>query len=556
MEKGEGEEDINSILNNFNSKMSHIMNMDGWEDPKVSAMKNNVESSQPKLSFVKVVSGSSNVRQNPKVKFRAMTNFEKVKHSDFVLPVVVVKAVKHKFENSLVGFFVGKKVAFPLVKNYVTNTWSKFGFEKVMSDADGLFYFKFASLNGLEQVLEQGPWLIRNIPLILTKWSPNMSLSKDEVTRVPIWVKFHKVPVVAYSKDGLSLIATQVGTPIMLDAFTSAMCVDTWGRIGFEKALIKVSTDKELKQEVIIAVPNIDKEGEDHTLVKIKVEYEWKPPICLECHVFGHGPDRCLKHVVEIDAPAVEANEDGFIQVVNRKSKGKSISSNPKGNFSGVKVNNAKKTFKWEPEDNIFDGNNGETSGGNEAAKFFRDKLTKVSQCNDDTNSKVEETFVELNLYLVKPRGQALSRKLSPMFSVTTWNIRGLNRAPKQSEVRQVVNENQLSMCVILESHVDVSTLSKVCSKVFRCWDWTSNASLYSSGCRIIVGWNVDVVHTMVISLTSQALHIQRRLLWNELGMHKLVVRGSSWVLMGDLNVALNMEDVYAGASSLNSAMY
>ncbi|GJV98058.1 retrovirus-related pol polyprotein from transposon TNT 1-94 [Tanacetum coccineum] len=396
MEKGEGEENINSILNNFNSKMSHIMNMDGWEDPKVSAMKNNVELSQPKPSFVKVVSGSSDVRQNPKVKFKAITNSEKVEHSDFVLPVAAVKAVKHKFENSLVGFFVGKKVAFPLVKNYVTNTWAKFGFEKVMSDDDGLFYFKFASSNGLEQVLEQGPWLIRNIPLILTKWSPNISLSKDEVTRVPIWVKFHKVPVVAYSEDGLGLIETQVGTPIMLDAYTSDMCVDTWGRMGFARALIEVSANKELKQEVMMVVPNIDKEGEDHTLVKIKVEYEWKPPIYLECHVFRHGPDRCPKRVVEIDAPTVEANEDGFIQVVNRKSKGKSISSNPKGNFGGVKVNNAKKMFKWEPvknpksqepkekhdeqnngiklknlfeklsdqEDNIFDGNNGETSGG------------------------------------------------------------------------------------------------------------------------------------------------------------------------------------------------
>nr|GEW94020.1 zinc finger, CCHC-type [Tanacetum cinerariifolium] len=40
-------------------------------------------------------------------------------------------------------------------------------------------------------------------------------------------------------------------------------------------------------------------------------------------------------------------------------------------------------------------------------------------------------------------------------------NIRGLNRTPKQSEVRQVVNENQLSVCVILESHVDISALSK-----------------------------------------------------------------------------------------------
>nr|GEZ00849.1 hypothetical protein [Tanacetum cinerariifolium] len=28
-------------------------------------------------------------------------------------------------------------------------------------------------------------------------------------------------------------------------------------------------------------------------------------------------------------------------------------------------------------------------------------------------------------------------------------------------------------------------------------------------GCRIIVGWNVDVVHLMVLSQTSQALHVK-----------------------------------------------
>ncbi|GJT28635.1 retrovirus-related pol polyprotein from transposon TNT 1-94 [Tanacetum coccineum] len=196
----------------------------GWEDEEIHAMKNGEGSQKP--SFTSVVNGTNEIRSNPKVNFKAMVNYEKVDNSNFVLPIAEVHAVKHKFDNSLVGFFVGKKVAFPLVKNYVTNTWTKFGFEKVMSDDYGVFYFKFASLKGLEQVLELGPWMIKNVPLILTKWSPNMSLDKDRVTKVPVWVKFHKVPAVAYSEVGLSLLGTQVGNPIMLDAFTSAMCVE------------------------------------------------------------------------------------------------------------------------------------------------------------------------------------------------------------------------------------------------------------------------------------------------------------------------------------------
>lgn len=103
--------------------------------------------------------------------------------------------------------------------------------------------------------------MIRNQPLILTKWTPNLTLSKDNVTKVHIWVKIHKVPVVAYCEDGLSLIATQIGKHVMLDAFTSAMCNDPWGRIGYARALIEVSADKDLKKEVTVAIPLIDGEG-------------------------------------------------------------------------------------------------------------------------------------------------------------------------------------------------------------------------------------------------------------------------------------------------------
>ena len=96
--------------------------------------------------------------------------------------------------------------------------------------------------------------MIRNSPLSITKWTPNLSLSKDKVPKVPVWVKLHKMPIVAYSEDGLSLIASQIGKPIMLDTFTSDMCVETWGRIGYARALIEVNADTELKQEVTMAL--------------------------------------------------------------------------------------------------------------------------------------------------------------------------------------------------------------------------------------------------------------------------------------------------------------
>ncbi|GJV71773.1 hypothetical protein Tco_1491768 [Tanacetum coccineum] len=123
-----------------------------------------------------------------------------------------------------------------------------------------------------------------------------------------------------------------------------------------------------------------------------------------------------------------------------------------------------------------------------------------------------------------------------------------------------------------------ISVLSSVCSKVFRAWEWTSNASLCNKGCRIILGWNKDVVDVLVEAKSDQAIHakifhkadnksmycsfiyagnnpLERHQLWADLGFHKNVVRGAPWIIMGDFNVALNMEDSFSGSSHMDSAM-
>ena len=99
--------------------------------------------------------------------------------------------------------------------------------KKLMKNDVGVYLFMFEYKVGIDHVLDRCPWLIRNSPLILKKCSPNVSFTKNEVTKVPVWIKLHNAPLLTYSKDSLRLIATQVGKPIMLDAFTSSMCADS-----------------------------------------------------------------------------------------------------------------------------------------------------------------------------------------------------------------------------------------------------------------------------------------------------------------------------------------
>ncbi|GJX07984.1 reverse transcriptase domain, reverse transcriptase zinc-binding domain protein [Tanacetum coccineum] len=122
----------------------------------------------------------------------------------------------------------------------------------------------------MESVLENGPWLIRLVPLFLNIWTPNTILKKEEIREAPVWIKLHHVPIVAYSEVRLSLITTQIGKPIMLDSYTSSMCLKSWGEKEYVRALIEVSSETELIEILRESTKVIKKDDEGFTVVKKK----------------------------------------------------------------------------------------------------------------------------------------------------------------------------------------------------------------------------------------------------------------------------------------------
>ena len=72
---------------------------------------------------------------------------------DLSVPMKVVEEVNSRFDNTLYGYFLGKRIAFPVVDYYVRNAWAKYGIQKVMMNAKGFFFFQFTSQKGVEDVL-------------------------------------------------------------------------------------------------------------------------------------------------------------------------------------------------------------------------------------------------------------------------------------------------------------------------------------------------------------------------------------------------------------------
>ncbi|GJR12033.1 zinc knuckle CX2CX4HX4C containing protein [Tanacetum coccineum] len=214
---------------------------------------------------------------------------------------------------------------------------------------------KFSSSEGVDSVLRDGPWMIHEIPIFLNKWSPSVSILKEELSRVPVWMKFHDVLLVAYTSDDLSLISTKIGI------------------------LIEINACNDFRDKLLMVVPNLMEHR--YTKKTIHIEYEWVPPRCSTCLIYGHSlddfpkaaPKRVVNGIAKGKGQTSGTDDEGFIEVKKKKSCG---SNRGNKNFQLVSVKpktryqtKAKQSTKWmsnSPKTTPFvDTNKASTSGYN-----------------------------------------------------------------------------------------------------------------------------------------------------------------------------------------------
>ncbi|GJT47876.1 hypothetical protein Tco_0974033 [Tanacetum coccineum] len=113
---------------------------------------------------------------------------------------------------------------------------------------------------------------------------------------------------------------------IMLDSDESLIsCIKLWRssqkisgqNIPFRvQVLPSTRADRELKDNMVIAILNL--KGEGDVLHTVRVEYEQEPPTCGLCMFFGHDDMTCLKQVVVEPKKQSGKNNDGVQQAFKR----------------------------------------------------------------------------------------------------------------------------------------------------------------------------------------------------------------------------------------------
>nr|GEV75342.1 myb domain protein 4r1 [Tanacetum cinerariifolium] len=181
-----------------------------------------------------------------------------------------------RFANTVYGFFLKKKVAYSVVANYVRNTWGKYGLVRSMfSSSTGLFSFHFSSMDGLDAMLENSP-----------------------------------------CEDGLRAIATKLGTLLMLDSYTSDMCIQSWGRSSYARVMIELHADLELKDNIVVAMPKITRECHYTFITTPIIDKIGKFEDLLTS---GQAilVDKAGNHLKKVEFPGEYDSEDGVASVDN-----------------------------------------------------------------------------------------------------------------------------------------------------------------------------------------------------------------------------------------------
>ncbi|GKB17666.1 retrotransposon protein, putative, ty1-copia subclass, partial [Tanacetum coccineum] len=298
-----------------------------------------------------------------------------------VVPVESIRAISERFANTSYGFFLGKRVAYPIVTNYVRKTWGKYGL---------------------------------NHPLILKKWHPDENLLKEDVSIILVWVKLHGVPVMVFSEDVLSAIATKLGTPLMLDSYTFDMCIQSWGKSSYAIVMIELRADVELKDNIVVAMPKIF--GEGYYICNVRVEYEWQTPRCASCKVFGHIHEECSKNTSAGEkktlkkpcqssrgvpvSPKTSFKPQKEYRPVPKKTTASSSDNKKKGVIPTIEVSNSNPFEVLNSVDNDveFDTNGGTTNLVNNEATSSGSSFMNVDNSSTRTTPIIDkiEKFEEL----------------------------------------------------------------------------------------------------------------------------------------------------------------
>ncbi|KAL0316612.1 UNVERIFIED_CONTAM: hypothetical protein Sradi_5539400 [Sesamum radiatum] len=190
---------------------------------------------------------------------------------------------------------LGKCPYFPQLESFVRSNWK--GLQTVLATSSGFYFFRFQTRMAMEVVIEGGPWLFQGQPIILQFWEQVMSLRRQKHTKISVWIRLKHLPMEYWTDEGLSTVASGIGTPLYTDGITKDC-----SRLYFARVCVMLDYSSALPRHLIVISPILRDGKEDP---KREFEYEWLPQRCKQCCSLGHIAPTCPENTKKTHAPPI-----------------------------------------------------------------------------------------------------------------------------------------------------------------------------------------------------------------------------------------------------------
>ncbi|GKD74968.1 zinc knuckle CX2CX4HX4C containing protein, partial [Tanacetum coccineum] len=97
----------------------------------------------------------------------------------------IIELGSQKWSLTVCGQYIGCSMGFNEARYHIRRMWYRFGVNDIIVE-NGVFYFKFQDEEGINEVINNGPWMVNNKPLVVHKWSIDICMDKAEPNRIPV----------------------------------------------------------------------------------------------------------------------------------------------------------------------------------------------------------------------------------------------------------------------------------------------------------------------------------------------------------------------------------
>ncbi|CAL5402542.1 unnamed protein product [Camellia sinensis] len=130
------------------------------------------------------------------------------------LPATLLKKIRKPWKKCLIVRLLEKTISYKLFMIKMIKIWGLQADFEALDIGNGFFIAKFDLMDDYTKVFTEGPWIVMDHYVTMTKWQHDFKSNEAEEDTIAIWIRFPTLPIEYYNKKALFHITKVLGVPL------------------------------------------------------------------------------------------------------------------------------------------------------------------------------------------------------------------------------------------------------------------------------------------------------------------------------------------------------